>query len=61
MRSIDRFALSFSPVLLRLALGLTFLWAGAGKLFLTTELGTSRCRKAITRPKVGLGAASMSS
>lgn len=33
MRSIDRFALSFTPMLLRLAIGLTFLWAGAGKLF----------------------------
>lgn len=38
MRSIDRFALSFAPVLLRLAVGATFLWAGAGKLFLDAEL-----------------------
>jgi len=38
MRPIDRFALSFAPILLRLAIGCTFLWAGAGKLFLNAEL-----------------------
>jgi len=54
MRSIDRFALSFSPILLRLALGLTFLWAGAGKLFLTTELGPEQ---AATLAEIRSGAA----
>ena len=54
MRSIDRFALSFSPILLRLALGLTFLWAGAGKLFLTTELGPEQ---AATLAEIRAGAA----
>jgi len=54
MRSIDRFALSFSPILLRLALGLTFLWAGAGKLFLTTDLGPAQ---AATLAEIRAGAA----
>jgi uncharacterized membrane protein YphA (DoxX/SURF4 family) len=38
MRAIDRFALSFSPICLRLILGVTFIWSGAGKLFTTAEL-----------------------
>lgn len=38
MRSIDRFALSFTPILIRVALGVTFLWAGSGKLFTSVEL-----------------------
>ncbi len=38
MRAIDRFALSFTPMLLRLVIGATFLWSGAGKLFHHTEL-----------------------
>ncbi len=33
LRRRDKLALAFSPVFLRVALGLTFLWAGAGKLF----------------------------
>ena len=33
LRRRDKLALAFSPVFLRLAVGLTFLWAGAGKLF----------------------------
>lgn len=38
MRSIDRFALTMVPLMLRVALGATFLWAGAGKLFTFVEL-----------------------
>ncbi len=52
MRSIDRFALSFSPVLLRLAIGATFLWAGAGKLFYKVEL-TDAQRAVITQLETG--------
>jgi len=38
MRSIDRFALTMVPLMLRVALGATFLWAGTGKLFTFVEL-----------------------
>jgi uncharacterized membrane protein YphA (DoxX/SURF4 family) len=38
MRAIDRFALSASPICLRLILGITFIWSGAGKLFTTADL-----------------------
>jgi len=38
MRAVDRFALSFAPICLRVALGVTFLWSGAGKLFSSAEL-----------------------
>jgi len=52
MRSIDRFALSFSPILLRVAIGVTFLWAGAGKLFYKVEL-TDAQRAVITQLETG--------
>lgn len=39
MRVADRFGLSMGPLVLRVLLAFTFIWAGLGKVLTTTEIG----------------------
>ncbi|MBL0870116.1 MAG: DoxX family membrane protein [Phycisphaerales bacterium] len=43
LRRRDKLALAFSPVFLRLALGVTFLWAGAGKFLSEKRYTPEEC------------------
>ncbi len=43
LRRRDKLALAFSPVFLRLALGVTFLWAGAGKFLSEKRYTPDEC------------------